>query len=101
MNPDYPFKDIGDRINAALVGAGYTKDRHKNLTDVLARTFNVSIATVSNWRHGQKCPAMENALLIAVKLDVCVEWLLTGRGPVSPFNRTGNKDLEVSTTASP
>lgn len=101
MNPEFPFKDIGDRINAALSGAGYTKDRHKNLTHVLARTFMVSTATVSNWRHGQKCPAMKNALELAVKLDVCVEWLLTGRGPVSPSSTTGNKDLEVSTTASP
>lgn len=101
MSPDHPFKDIGDRINTALVGAGYTKDRHKNLTDVLARTFNVSIATVSNWRHGQKCPAMENALLIAVKLDVCVEWLLTGRGPVTPSSAVITKDFEVPTTASP
>lgn len=101
MNPDFPFKDVGDRINAALAWAGYTKDRHKNLTHVLARTFMVSTATVSNWRHGQKCPAMKNALELAVKLDVCVEWLLTGRGPVTPSSAVVTRDLEVPTIASP
>lgn len=84
MNPEQPFKDIGDRISVALNEAGYSKDRHKNLTEVLVKLFGVSSATVNDWRHGKKCPKMKNALDIAVKLNVCVEWLLTGRGPKHP-----------------
>lgn len=84
MTQNQPFKDIGERISLALIDAGYTKDRHKDLTEVLKKLFGVSSATISDWRHGKKCPTMKNALDIAVKLNVCVEWILTGRGPKQP-----------------
>lgn len=84
MSQDQPFKDIGERISLALTEAGYTKERHKNLTVVLVKLFDVSSATVNDWRHGKKCPTMKNALDIAIKLNVCVEWILTGRGPKHP-----------------
>lgn len=90
MKPEQPFKDIGDRISIALADAGYTKDRYKNLTEVLVRLFGVSSATVNDWRHGKKCPTMKNALDIAIKLNVCVEWILTGRGPKKPGDDGGH-----------
>lgn len=79
-----PFIELGKRLNVALEAAGYTKTRYKNLTVVLSKLFAVEGSTVSDWRNGKKCPTMENAILIGEKLDVCVEWLLTGRGPMHP-----------------
>ena len=79
-----PFRDVGDRIDAALVEAGYTKQRHKNLTAVLSRLWGVKISTVSDWRKGKKCPTMEHSRMIAMTLGVCVDWILTGRGPKRP-----------------
>lgn len=90
MTQDQPFKDIGERISLALTEAGYTKERYKNLTVVLVKLFDVSSATVNDWRHGKKCPTMKNALDIAVKLNVCVEWILTGRGPKRPGDNGGH-----------
>ncbi len=36
------------------------------------------------WEYGGY-PSMTNAIIIAVKLGVCVEWLLTGRGAKYPI----------------
>lgn len=84
MDKDRPFLDIGNRLNQALEEAGYTKDKHKNLTETLATKFDVKYSTISDWRKGKKCPTMRNAIDIATKLDICVEWLLTGRGRKRP-----------------
>lgn len=84
MDPDRPFQDIGDRLNQALEDAGYTKARHSNLTETLSNKFGVKYATISDWRKGKKCPTMKNAIDISKKLDICVEWLLTGRGRKRP-----------------
>lgn len=84
MDQDRPFLDIGNRLNEALEEAGYTKDKYKNLTETLANKFDVKHATISDWRNGKKCPTMRNAIDIAKKLDICVEWLLTGRGHKRP-----------------
>jgi Helix-turn-helix len=36
------------------------------------------------WLAGISLPTMDHAIQIAEKLGVCVEWLLTGRGPKKP-----------------
>ena len=36
------------------------------------------------WQREHGLPSMANALTLAQKLDVCVEWLLTGRGAKYP-----------------
>lgn len=84
MDKDRPFQAIGERFNEALEDAGYTKERHSNLTQTLVKDFGVSYATISDWRKGKKCPTMKNAIDIAMKLEICVEWLLTGRGQKRP-----------------
>jgi hypothetical protein len=48
-------------------------------------------STAKKWKNGG-LPTMENAVALAEKLDVCVEWLLTGRGPKHPLSK-----IEVST----
>lgn len=50
----------------------------------LAKTFEVSQPMISYYMNGAKLPSMDKAIQIAVKTGVCVEWLLTGRGPKNP-----------------
>ena len=79
-----PYQDFANRLEKALTDAGYTKERHKNLTHVLSKLFDVSISTVHDWRKGRKLPSMDSAIMLGMTLGVCVEWLLTGRGPRHP-----------------
>ncbi|KEZ78348.1 LexA family protein [Salinisphaera hydrothermalis] len=53
----------------------------KTTQKALAAYFGVSEITARNWWHGEKLPGMNNARKAAEKLDVNVEWLLSGRGP--------------------
>lgn len=56
--------------------------RQKPTQELLAGLAGVKQPTVVAWRTGY--PTMETAVRLAVALDVCVEWLLTGRGPKRP-----------------
>lgn len=50
----------------------------------LGRVFDLSGPMISYLRNGDKLPSMETAQRIASRCGVCVEWLLTGRGPKYP-----------------
>jgi transcriptional regulator with XRE-family HTH domain len=68
----------------------------------IARAFGVSTATAWNYLNGTKLPAMDNAVGIAMKLGVCVEWLLTGRGPRRPHEtRRAAEDMVDISDLSP
>jgi hypothetical protein len=47
------------------------------------RLIGISQPSVNDWTLG-KHPTMENAIALAAKLNVNVEWLLTERGPKRP-----------------
>lgn len=49
-----------------------------------ARMIGVEQPSVSDWNKPGMYPTLENAVTIAKKLGVCVEWLLTERGPKHP-----------------
>jgi hypothetical protein len=59
--------------------AGTYEDFAGRLKEAIADQGGVSGA--GKWLRGESLPGMENALLLATELGVCVEWLLTGRGP--------------------
>lgn len=40
--------------------------------------------SVSDWNKPDRGPELKNAILLATKLNVCVEWLYTERGPMRP-----------------
>ena len=52
--------------------------------EALGRWLGVSTSMAWNYHTGEKLPSMEKAIGISVRLGVCVEWLLTGRGPMRP-----------------
>lgn len=47
--------------------------------------FDVSSATVHDWRHGEKLPSAQTMAEIALKLGVSYDWLATGRGDDLPM----------------
>lgn len=47
----------------------------------LARRIGVSQPTISDWENGKTEPTVDNMRSLAVELEVCFEWLATGRGP--------------------
>jgi len=53
--------------------------------EALGRYLHVGTTMAWNYFNGEKLPSMEKAVEIALKLGVCVEWLLTGRGPMQPL----------------
>lgn len=46
----------------------------------LARRVGVSQPTISDWENGKTEPTVDNMRSLAVELDVCFEWMATGRG---------------------
>jgi DNA-binding XRE family transcriptional regulator len=49
-----------------------------------ARLAGVKQPSVSDWNKPGTGPELDTAILIAKKLNICVEWLYTGRGPQRP-----------------
>jgi transcriptional regulator with XRE-family HTH domain len=86
------YKEFAERFKACLEEASPplpVKDGD------IAKEFGVKQPMISYWRYGQKLPSMETAQIIAKRCGVCVEWLLTGRGPKYP----GIPDKQVSRAA--
>lgn len=77
----YPHEDFGKRFSVLI---DESQIKGKKTLERLSRLFGCSKVTVYNWRTGEKLPSMLSAIRIASKLDVCVEYLLTGRGPKRP-----------------
>lgn len=50
----------------------------------MAKFFEVSQATISDWWNGAKVPGLEKLVEICLKMDLSLEWLGTGRGAMKP-----------------
>jgi hypothetical protein len=61
--------------------------------DALGKVFSVSGVMAWNYWNGEKLPSMRQAILMAKKLNVCVEWLLTGRGPKRPTDLIPGREI--------
>lgn len=59
----------------------------------VAKIFKVGQSAVTKWKTGKDTPSLPRAVDMAVQHGVCVEWLLTGRGPKFPG---GTADGEMS-----
>lgn len=73
------YPGFAQRLRQACLESGLALKQKE-----LGKAFGVSGTMVWNYLHGEKLPGMTNARVIAMKLGVCVEWLLTGRGPQRP-----------------
>lgn len=50
----------------------------------IGKWLGVSQPTINSWLAGEALPGMNKATDVALKLNCCVEYLLTGRGPKRP-----------------
>lgn len=80
---DATKKSFWDRVLEALADRGIDRDQQT----VVAEMIGIKQPSVWEWTPEGKSskPSMKNALKLAGKLDVCVEWLLTGRGTKWPI----------------
>lgn len=74
-----PNPEFAARFREACEAAGFDM-RQK----ALGKSLGVSGTMAWNMLNGTKLPAMATAARIATRTGVCVEWLLTGRGPKHP-----------------
>jgi hypothetical protein len=51
----------------------------------VARFLGVAQPSISDWNKPGGFPTLENGIRLAQKLNVCVEWLYTERGPKRPI----------------
>lgn len=59
----------------------------------VGKRFGVGQSAVTKWKTGKDTPSLPRAVEMASDHGVCVEWLLTGRGPKYPG---GTTDAELS-----
>lgn len=50
----------------------------------IAKTAGVYQSAVTKWKSGEGLPTLANCIALATEAGVCVEWLLTERGPMRP-----------------
>lgn len=69
-----------ERVQEAMVDAGM-----KPTQTAAAKLIGVSQPSVAEWNDLDGYPTIANAVALGRKLRVCVEWLLTERGPKRPL----------------
>lgn len=70
---------IWQRIEESLRDAGYTR----GFQTAAAKMVGIKQPSVAGWKKGGT-PELKHVLVLARKLNVCVEWIYTGRGPKRP-----------------
>lgn len=83
-------RDRGDRIARAIEKHDLCKAM------ALAAELGVSEAAVSKWKHGHTM-SLENACMLASKLDVSLDWLLLGRDTPEwlETKQISKRDIEI------
>lgn len=69
-------------LDRAMEALAERYPRQKPTQERLAALAGVKQPSVNEWKDG--FPAMENAVRLSENLGICVEWLLTERGPKHP-----------------
>jgi len=79
-------------LSEALSDQGHTEETGR--TRYLVEITGLSSQSARNWLSGKDLPRLNNALLLAINLDVCVEWLYTRRGPKKPLSASALAFIE-------
>ena len=63
----------------------------------IAGALSMSQGSVGRWARGEGLPELDVVRELALRGDVCIEWLLTGRGPKRPMpvDEETNELLEI------
>lgn len=75
-NAAMKYPEFADRLQKLI----HEKKGESTQTET-AKWFGVSQPTINSWLQGEAMPGMPKAIAICRKLDCCVEYLLTGKGP--------------------
>lgn len=86
-----PNEAFAKRLNRTLDEAGFVVGRHR--TAALAEEHEVSRETARKWLSGLALPELGRLIDIAVRYQVGVEWLATGRG--APYPASAVADAEA------
>jgi hypothetical protein len=78
-----PTSDFWKRLTGLRGFSGKTQAKIASLAAKLAGESYGQTA-VQKWKSGAGLPEIKTVIAIALSEDVCVEWLLTGRGPRTP-----------------
>ena len=81
MEDEHALAEFSRRLNLSMDQEGWERRGRKAR---MAREFILSETAVTKWIDGKGLPSMDHAVKLACMLDVCVEWLLTGRGDMRP-----------------
>lgn len=73
--------DFSHRFRRLMNEKGWASDRREDV----GKRLGVSGPAVTYWWNGDRLPTMNQAIIIATEMGCCVEWLLTGRGPMRPL----------------
>lgn len=79
MGKNGPTSEFWKRLTNARDEARLSRDQ-----EAIAKELGVWQSAVTKWKTGKGLPTLSKAIEIANRADVCVEWLLTGRGPRRP-----------------
>lgn len=90
---DMADEEFAKRFAIACKEAGFGNQQNE-----IAKSLGITTVMSWNYIHGEKLPAMKTAVALATRLGVCVEWLLTGRGPMRPAE---NREILDITDLSP
>lgn len=74
-----PITTIYDRVIEAHKRAGLPHTQR-----AIGKSLGRSQGAIGNWKQGVAKPSIDHAITMATNTGVCVEWLLTGRGPMAP-----------------
>lgn len=83
---------FSNRMNEALDDMGIAK-KGQNRQSIVGEMFGVSQKGARKWLEGESMPSIPNAAIIARKLGVSFEWLMTGRGAKTASKRL-SKDAQ-------
>ncbi|MCR4303181.1 MAG: hypothetical protein NUV63_02990 [Gallionella sp.] len=73
------YQDFAARLHVACDNAGLPKERGRPTE--LGRMIKVTYKGAGKWLEGEGMPDMGHATMLAIKLNVPFEWLMTGRSP--------------------
>jgi transcriptional regulator with XRE-family HTH domain len=77
-----PYEHFAGRLRKALDRTDFTPGRGR--TSALSARYAVSRETARKWLTGLALPELPRIIELAKDFDVNLEWLATGRGPITP-----------------
>lgn len=75
------LNEFSQRFRRLMNEQGWAKDKREDV----GKRLGVTGPAVTYWWNGDRLPTMAQAITISMVFNCCVEWVLTGRGPMRPL----------------